>query len=53
MKLSNIKPRYRGERATTNDINPTLGTALKRYIAQFYQLKVGNGTVETFLARIC
>lgn len=46
MKLS-------GERPTTNGINPTLGTAPKRYAARFYQLKVGNGVVGTFLARIC
>ncbi len=52
MKLSGIKPRHRRERPTTNGINPTQGTAPKRYAARFYQLKVGNGAVGTFLARI-
>lgn len=37
---------------TKNGINPTLGTGPKKYAARFYQLKVGNGAVGTFLARI-
>lgn len=33
-------------------INPTLGGALKKYAMPYYQLKVGQGAIGTFLARI-
>lgn len=37
---------------TKNGLNPTLGSAPKKYAARSYQLKVGHGAVGTFLARI-
>ena len=33
-------------------MDPTLGRAPKKYAARYYQIKVGHGVVETFLARI-
>lgn len=33
-------------------INPTLGSALKKYAMRFYQLRIGHGAVGAFLAKI-
>ena len=37
---------------TKAEIHPVLGNVAKKYAARFYQLKVGHGTVGTYLARI-
>lgn len=35
-----------------NIINPTLDKTLKKYLIQFYQIKIGHGLVKYFLAKI-
>lgn len=37
---------------TKNNINPILENVLKKYVLQYYQLKVGHGAVRTFLTKI-
>ena len=37
---------------TKNNISSTLRNAPKKYVSRYHQLKVGNGAVETYLARI-
>ena len=37
---------------TKEGISLILGNISKKYALQYYQLKVGHGAVETFLARI-
>ncbi len=37
---------------TKTEINPVLQNAPKKYLARYYQLKVGHGAIGTYLARI-
>ena len=38
--------------STDTKINPILRNVSKKYVARYYQLKVGHGVVGIFLARI-